>query len=233
MFHWCLWLKKPPLYSKQFCSSEPKNLLSSKQILSRVVELWSSLFICFHLFSSGNKMVEIVKTSNSWTNSSLNRMASFTQGSLWLLRADCETTLTASFSTAWKSLGCSRQMMGHSQEVFCVPDSENTRPTQGSTFTCHIKGHPVTTQLARQPECAVLQWFPWHLLYRSNSGEGRLALTYDTSTATRDAKRIGDYPAFTISPHWEMLKWGLLSLHRDELTQMVSPMSFVMCSSFI
>lgn len=241
--YFCLWapnmffeyvpLMFVTLYPKQFCSSEPKNLPSSKQILSRVVELWSSLFICFHPFSSGNKLVEIVKSSNSWTNSSLNRMVSFTQGSLWLLGADCETTLTASFSTAWKSVRCSRYMMGHSQEAFCVPDSENTRPTQGNTLTCHIKGHPVITQLERQPECAVPQWFPWHLLYRSNNGEGGLALTYDTSTAIRGAKRIGDYTAFTISPHWKMLKWGLLSLHRDELTQMVSPTSYVMCSIFL
>lgn len=111
-----------------------------------------------------------------------------------------------------KSAGCSRSMMGCSQEVFCVPGTENTGPTQRNAFTCHIQGRPVITQLGRQPECAVLQRFPWHFLYISSTREGERVLTCDISTATREVKRAGDYPAFTISPHWEMLKWGLLSL---------------------
>lgn len=108
-----------------------------------------------------------------------------------------------------KSAGCIRSMMGCSQEMFSVPGSENTRPTQGNAFTCHIQErHPVITQLRRQPGYAVLQLFPWHLLYRSSSGDGGLALTYYISTATGEVK-IGDYPALIISPAWEMLKWGL------------------------
>jgi len=108
-----------------------------------------------------------------------------------------------------KSAGCSRPMMGCSQEVFSVPGSENTRPTQGNAFTCHIQDqHPVITQLRTQPEYTVLQLFPWHLLYRSSSGERGLALTYYISTATREVK-TADYPALITSPPWEMLKWGL------------------------
>lgn len=117
-----------------------------------------------------------------------------------------------------KSAGCSISMMGCSQEVFCVPGTQNTRPTQRNAFTCHIQGHPVITQLARQPECAVLQQFPWHFLSTSSTREGERVLTCDISTATTEVKRAGNYPAFTISN----AQMGTLILTRDELTETVS-----------
>lgn len=169
----------------------------------------------FLLFPSVNKMVKIVKTNNSWANGSLNTMASFNHGCLWLLGADCEIceiTQSASFLQHGKSAGCSRSMMVRSQEVFCVPGTKNTRPTERNAFTCHIQGHPVITLLGRQPEHAVLQWFHWHFFYMSSSREGEQVLPCDISTATREVKRTGNYPAFTTSPKWEMLKWGFLSL---------------------
>lgn len=64
-------------------------------------------------------------------------------GSLWLLGADCEiceSTQTARFSAASKICWMQQiSMRGCSQEVFSVPGSENTRPTQGNAFTCHIQ----------------------------------------------------------------------------------------------
>lgn len=99
--------------------------------------------------------------------------------------------------------------MGCSQEVFSVPGLENTRPKQGNAFTCHNQEqHAVITQLGRQPECAVLQLFLWHLLYRSSSRELGLALTNYNSTATRKIK-IGNGPAWLIFSEWEMFQQEL------------------------
>lgn len=99
--------------------------------------------------------------------------------------------------------------MGCSQEVFSVPGLENTRPKQGNAFTCHNQEqHAVITQLGRQPEYAVLQLFPWHLLYRSSSREGGLALTNYNSIPTREIK-IGNCPAWLIFSEREMFQWEL------------------------
>lgn len=99
--------------------------------------------------------------------------------------------------------------MGCSQEVFSVPGLENTRPKQGNSFTCHNQEqHAVITQLERQPEFAVLQLFPWHLLYRSSSREQGLALTNYNSTAIREIK-IGNCPAWFIFSEREILQWEL------------------------
>lgn len=99
--------------------------------------------------------------------------------------------------------------MGWSQEVFAVPGLQNTRPKQGNAFTCHNQEqHAVITQLGRQPEFAVLQLLPWHLLYRSSSRERGLALTNYNSTAIREIK-IGNCPAWFIFSKWEMFQWEL------------------------
>lgn len=98
---------------------------------------------------------------------------------------------------------------GYSQEVFSVPGLENTRPKQGNAFTCHNQEqHAVITQLRRQPEYAVLQLLPRHLLYQSSSREWGLALINYNSTAVREIK-IGNCPAWLICSEWEIFQWEL------------------------